>query len=57
MASAPRLDGNHWRQRAEKMRGLAAESHDPKFKRRLLKIAKDYEKLAKRADERADERG
>jgi len=46
-------DPDHWRQRAEEMRNLAASILDLEARATLLKIADDYEKLAKRAAQRA----
>jgi hypothetical protein len=46
-------DPEHWRKRAEDMRMLAKEIKDPLSKETMLRIADDYERLAKRAKERA----
>jgi hypothetical protein len=46
-------DPEHWRQRAQEMRDLAAEVNDPLFKQTMLRIAADYDRLATRAEERA----
>ena len=46
-------DPEHWRQRAQEMRDLAAEVNDPLFKQTMLRIAEDYDRLATRAEERA----
>jgi hypothetical protein len=48
-------DPEHWRKRAEDMRMLAKEIKDPLSKETMLRIADDYERLAKRA-KRAKER-
>jgi hypothetical protein len=46
-------DPEHWRKRAKDMRALANEIKDPLSKETMLRIADDYERLAKRAAERA----
>jgi hypothetical protein len=46
-------DPEHWRQRAEQMRALAGEVNDEQAKETMLRIAKDYERLAERAEQRA----
>jgi hypothetical protein len=43
----------HWRNRAEEARILANQTNDSESKEAMLRIAKDYEHLAKRADKRA----
>jgi hypothetical protein len=50
-------DPKHWRKRAEDMRMLANEIKDPLSKETMLRIADDYERLAKRAQERANPGG
>ena len=45
-------DPQHWRDRAEEIRSLAEQMSDPETKRIMKGIADDYEKLAKRAEER-----
>jgi hypothetical protein len=45
-------DPKHWRQRAEEARVHAEQMKDPVAKRMMLQIVEDYEKLAKRAEER-----
>lgn len=42
----------HWRNRAGEMRTLAERTLDPKAKKRMLHMAEEYEKLARRAEER-----
>ena len=46
-------DPEHWRSRAEEARTLADQMSDDVSRRMMLKIADDYETLAKRAEERA----
>jgi hypothetical protein len=45
-------DPNHWRERAEEARTIADEITDKESKRQMLRIAQDYEELAKRAEKR-----
>jgi hypothetical protein len=45
-------DPQYWRHRAEEARTLAGELIDPEAKRMMLKIAKDYEALARRPERR-----
>jgi hypothetical protein len=45
-------DPQHWRRRAEEARTLADDLTDAEAKRKMLKIAEDYEKLAIRAEQR-----
>jgi hypothetical protein len=45
-------DPEHWHQRAEEARVLAAYMNDEESKQAMLRIAEDYERLAKRAEER-----
>ena len=52
VAKVPINDPNHWRERAEEARTVADELTDPDSKRRMLRIADDYEELAKRAEKR-----
>jgi hypothetical protein len=52
MAKVPINDPHHWRQRAEEARAVADELTDPDAKRRMLRIAQDYDELARRAEKR-----
>jgi hypothetical protein len=45
-------DPQYWRRRAEEARTLADELTDPEAKRKMLKIAEDYETLARRPERR-----
>jgi hypothetical protein len=47
-----RLTPEYWRNRAEEVRARADEALDPHIRDVLLRIANDYEHLAKRAEER-----
>jgi hypothetical protein len=46
-------DPEHWRARAEEMRRLAEDMKDAATKEMMLHIARDYENLAVRAEERS----
>jgi hypothetical protein len=46
-------DPKHWLDRAKEARALAEQMGDPEAKHTMLKNADDYERLAKRAKERA----
>jgi hypothetical protein len=46
-------DPAHWRQRAAEARSVAEQMNDPQSKEAMLRIAKDYERLAERAAQRA----
>ena len=52
MAKVPINDPKHWRERAEEARTVAEQLTDPDSKRRMLRIADDYEELARRAEKR-----
>jgi len=45
-------DPKHWRERAEEARARAEQMTDRDARQMMLGIAEDYEKLAKRAEER-----
>jgi hypothetical protein len=46
-------DPEYWRKRAEEARAAAVQMMDAHTKAIMLSIAQDYEKLAKRAEQRA----
>ena len=46
-------DPAHWRSRAEEMRALAESAKDDAAKETMLRVAKDYERLAERAEKRS----
>ena len=52
MAKIPINDPKHWRNRAEEARAAAHDITDPEAKRKMLRIAADYEELARRAEKR-----
>jgi hypothetical protein len=52
VAKVPINDPKHWRDRAEEARTVADELTDPDSKRRMLRIADDYDELARRAEKR-----
>jgi hypothetical protein len=49
-------ESDHWRVRAEQARILARQMGDSESKDAMLRIAEDYERLAKRAEDRASAR-
>ena len=48
-------DSRRWRDRADEMRTLASEISDPESRTIMLRLANDYESLARRAERLADE--
>jgi hypothetical protein len=52
MTPAPTDDPKHWRDRAHEARARAGELNDPEAKRQMLGIARGYDRLAERAEER-----
>ena len=47
-------DPKHWRERATEMRTLAAQANDAETQAIMLRLARDYDNLAVRADIRSD---
>jgi hypothetical protein len=45
-------DASHWRQRAEEARTRAAELQVSEMREAMLRIAEDYDRLARLAEER-----
>jgi hypothetical protein len=54
LMSTDNVDGRRWRARAAEMRELAQDMDDEICKEMALQIARDYERLADRADHAAD---
>jgi len=48
-------DSPRWRVRSDEMRSLASETGDPESRMIMLRLANDYESLARRAERLADE--
>ena len=46
------VDPQHWRASANEIRALIEDVKDEASKQKMLRIADDYERLAKRAEER-----
>jgi hypothetical protein len=44
------LTPEQWRRRAKEAQALADQMHDPESRRAMLRVAGDYEKIAKRAE-------
>jgi molecular chaperone GrpE (heat shock protein) len=51
-AKIPINDPKHWRERAEEARTVADEMTDEGSKKKMMRIAEDYEELARRAERR-----
>jgi hypothetical protein len=47
-----KLPSEYWQTRADKVRAIADGMFDPQARETLLRIAKEYESLARRAEER-----
>jgi hypothetical protein len=47
-------NAEYWRKRSEEARAIAVQMKDPHTKAVMLGIAQDYEKLAERAEQRAE---
>ena len=47
-------DPQHWRERAAEMREMAGGVTDNEAKKAMLVIARQYQRLAERADQRSD---
>jgi hypothetical protein len=52
VAKVPINDPKHWRERAEEAHTVADDLTDPESKRMMLRIADNYEELARRAEKR-----
>ena len=53
MAASFVNDRDYWRDRAKEKRTLAERMKDQLAKEKMLRIARDYEELAQRAEERS----
>jgi hypothetical protein len=47
-------DPKHWRRRAAETRALAESIEDPNAREKMLRLAEDYEKLARKTALRVD---
>ena len=47
-------DPKHWRERAAEMSALAVQANDTETQAIMLRLAKDYDNLAMRAEIRSD---
>jgi hypothetical protein len=56
VAKLPINDPKHWRKRVEEARTLARKITDKNGKARMMRLAKQYEKLAEKAEQRSRER-
>jgi hypothetical protein len=56
VVKTPINDSKHWRKRVEEARVLAHKITDKKAKHRMLRLAKQYEKLAEKAEQRSRKR-
>jgi hypothetical protein len=55
VTSRSRLDdAEYWRKRAKEIRDLAGQVGDFHARNEILRIAEDYDRLAERAEERAE---
>jgi hypothetical protein len=54
MANSLHHDATHWRERAEEARSIAEGMRNPATKGVMLKLAEDYDRLAARAEIRAN---
>jgi hypothetical protein len=50
-------DPKHWHQRAEEARCLAEQMNDSQSRQMMIRIAADYDQLAKHAQQRVRARG
>lgn len=46
-------DPAHWRERAKQMRAMAEDVRETEAKEAMLRVAKEYDRLAERADIRS----
>ena len=51
-AKVPINDPKHWRERAEQARTVAKTMTDEHARKKMVRIAADYEELARRAEKR-----